>query len=205
MRKIVDQRDIIQLIKADKIFADIYTRYGTPPNWSRQPGFISLSKIILEQQVSLESANAHFKKLNNYLPEFTSTEIAKLSDEEMRRCQISRQKSTYLRALSYSILDGKIDLKSLPKLTPEDIRQRLKMIKGIGNWTIDIYMMFCLQMKDVFPIGDIAVVKTIKEFTELVTKEEILEYSEKWKPYRSLATFFLWNYYLQKRNRHSVL
>jgi len=71
-----------------------------PPNWTRPQGFISLSKIILEQQVSLASANAHFLKLNKYLSEFTPINILNLTDEEMRNCHISRQKSQYLRALS---------------------------------------------------------------------------------------------------------
>src|SRR4051812_28395711 len=98
MSNIVNKKDINELIKTDQIFALIYTRYGSPPDWERPQGFVSLSKIILEQQVSLASANAHFNKLNNYLKEFTPSEILKLSDEEMRNCQISRQKSNYLRA-----------------------------------------------------------------------------------------------------------
>ena len=81
----------------------------------------------------------------------------------------------------------------------------MKSINGIGDWTTDIYLMFCLQAKDVFPLGDIAVINTIKELTTAVTKPEIIEYAEKWKPYRSLATFFLWHYYLSKRKRNSVL
>jgi DNA-3-methyladenine glycosylase II len=78
-------------------------------------------------------------------------------------------------------------------------------IKGIGNWTADIYLMFCLQLKDIFPIGDIAVVNTVKELSDAKSKEEILLLSERWKPYRSLATYFLWHYYLRKRNKPSEL
>jgi DNA-3-methyladenine glycosylase II len=93
----------------------------------------------------------------------------------------------------------------LPELPVPDVRAQLKNIKGIGDWTTDIYLMFCLQAKDIFPIGDIAVVKTIKELTGTVSKDEIIEHSNRWKPYRSLATFFLWHYYLSKRKRTSVL
>ncbi len=205
MNPIVNQNDINKLLKADDIFVIIHDLYGSPPNWNRPQGFVTLSKIILEQQVSLQSANAHFNKLNAYLPAFTPPEILKLSDEEMLHCQISKQKSTYLRALSEAILDHEIDLDRLLQLPVVDIRQQLKNIKGIGDWTADIYLMFCLQAKDVFPVGDIAVFKTIKELTHAVTKDEIIEHSEKWKPYRSLATFFLWHYYLSKRKRSSIL
>ena len=200
---IVNPKHIKQLTNAHNIFASINEKYGTPPNWTRPQGFISLSKIILEQQVSLASANAHFLKLNGYLVEFTPSNILKLTDEEMRSCQISRQKAKYLRALSTAILSGDVDLEELPKLNETEIRKNLTSIKGIGNWTTDIYLMFCLQSKDIFPIGDIAVVNTVKELSDAKTKEEIILLAEKWKPFRSLAVYFLWHYYLHKRNRPS--
>lgn len=201
MPGIVNPKDIQKIIRADEIFAFIKAKYGIPPAWSRQPGFISLSQIILEQQVSLESAKAHFNKLNSYLPEFSPAEILKLSDEEMRACQVSRQKAKYLRALSDAILDGTINLEKLSLQNEREIRQQLTSLKGVGDWTTDIYLMFCLQSKDIFPVGDIAVVNTVKELTGVSGKEEILLLAEKWRPFRSLAAYFLWHYYLQKRNR----
>ena len=203
LMNIVNPKHIKQLTNAHNIFALINEKYGTPPNWSRPQGFISLSKIILEQQVSLASANAHFLKLNSYLVEFTPSNILKLTDEEMRNCQISRQKTKYLRALSTAIISGDVDLEELPKLNETEIRKQLTSIKGIGDWTTDIYLMFCLQSKDIFPIGDIAVVNTVKELSDAKTKEEIILLAEKWKPLRSLAVYFLWHYYLNKRNRPS--
>jgi DNA-3-methyladenine glycosylase II len=198
---IVNPKHIKQLTNAHKIFALINKNYGAPPNWTRPQGFISLSKIILEQQVSLASANAHFLKLNSYLVEFTPSNILKLTDEEMRSCQISRQKAKYLRALSTAIISGDVDLEELPKLNETEIRKQLTSIKGIGDWTTDVYLMFCLQSKDIFPIGDIAVVNTVKELSDAKTKEEIILLAEQWKPLRSLAVYFLWHYYLNKRNR----
>lgn len=201
MDPIVNQTDIDTILKIDNIFSTINAKYGSPPDWNRPQGFITLCKIILEQQVSLQSANAHFNKLNAYLPAFIPEEILKLSDDQMRECQISRQKSGYLRGLSIAISEGKLEFEKLPGLSPDEVRIKLKEIKGIGDWTADIYLMFCLQSKDIFPVGDIAVVKTIMEFTTARTKEEILECAEKWKPLRSLATYYLWHYYLSKRGR----
>jgi DNA-3-methyladenine glycosylase II len=198
---IVNQKDIDQLTKMDSTFASIDEKFGHPPNWTRPPGFISLSKIILEQQVSLASANAHFLKLDTYLHGITPSNILRLSDEEMRMCQISRQKAIYLRALSTAILQGDIDLETLAAQTETEMRLRLTKIKGIGNWTTDIYLMFCLQLKDIFPSGDIAVINTIRELSGVKTKDEIISLSEHWKPYRSLATYFLWHYYLRKRHK----
>lgn len=198
---IVNQADSDRLFKLDPLFSGIHDQYGSPPNWTRPPGFISLSRIILEQQVSLASANAHFLKLNSVLEEFTPAEILKLTDEEMRTCQISRQKATYLRDLSEAILNGTLNLDSFGNMTDAEIRTELTRIKGIGDWTTDIYLMFCLQAKDIFPSGDIAVINTTRELTPAQTKAEILTLSETWKPLRSLATYFLWHYYLRKRNR----
>jgi len=198
---IVNQKDIKQLTKIDTIFAFIDEKYGHPPDWTRPQGFVSLSKIILEQQVSLASANAHFLKIKNYLEGFTPSNILSLTDEEMRICQISRQKAIYLRALSASILNGNIILEGLVNHNETEVRRQLTNIKGIGNWTADIYLMFCLQSKDIFPSGDIAVVNTIKELTGEKTKEEIISLAEKWKPLRSLATYYLWHYYLSKRHK----
>ncbi len=204
MVSIVNDKDIIKLLALDKLFSTIYEKYGSPPNWKRPKGFISLSKIILEQQVSLASANAHFLKLNNYLKDFTPINMLKLADEEIRNCQISRQKTKYLRALSLAVIEGDLNIESLETFDEAEIRKQLTSINGIGNWTADIYLLFCLQSKDIFPIGDIAVVNTIKELTNAKTKEEILILSENWKPYRSLATYFLWHNYLSKRSRKII-
>lgn len=201
---IVNPTDVESLLNLDPLFISIHNLYGPPPDWSRPEGFISLSKIILEQQVSLASANAHFIKLNTYLPEFTPYEMLKLTDNEMRACQISRQKAKYLRALSNNLRTKELDLEAIRSLEEMEVRKKLTAVKGIGEWTADIYLMFCLQAKDIFPIGDIAVVNTIKELTTATSKEEILRRAEAWRPYRSLASFFCWHYYLKKRNRSSV-
>ena len=198
---IVNNSDINKLTSSHKLFSRIKDKYGIPPNWQRPQGFVSLSRIILEQQVSLASAEAHFNKLNGYLPEFSPTEILKLTDEEMRACQISRQKAKYLRALSQAVLNKELDFDELPKLGPTEVRIKLTSIKGIGDWTTDIYLMFCLQSKDIFPFGDIALINTIKELTKVKTKSGIVRLTQRWKPYRSLAAYFLWHYYLKKRNR----
>jgi DNA-3-methyladenine glycosylase II len=200
--KIVNQKDLKQLFKIDKLFSEITKIYGYPPNWTRPQGFISLCRIILEQQISIASANAHYQKLKTYLDEFTPETIIKLTNDEMRSCQISRQKATYLRELSAAVINGSVDLDDFPKLGEAEVRKQLTGIKGIGDWTADIYLMFCLQSKDIFPIGDIAVLNTVKELTDAKTRDSILLLSEKWKPYRSLSAYFFWHYYLSKRNRN---
>lgn len=204
MDKIINEHDLKILLEKDEIIFNLHALYGAPPNWKRTPDFISLSKIILEQQVSLASAKAHFERLNAYLGEFNPENILKLSDEEMRNCHISWQKAKYLRNLSEAIIHEELILDELIELDEPMIREKLTSIKGIGNWTADVYLLFCLQHKDIFPIGDIAVVNTIKNLYEVSTREEILQIAETWKPYRSLATYFMWHQYLSTRGRTAV-
>ena len=89
-------------------------------------------------------------------------------------------------------------------LDEEDARTQLTRLKGIGRWTSDIYLMFCMQAKDILPVGDIAVVSSIKELYGVQSVQDIKQLSEQWRPLRSLASYFFWHYYLRKRNRPSV-
>ncbi len=203
MTDIVNPKDISILKDMDEVFSFIDNKYGSPPNWTRPQGFVSLSMIILEQQVSLASAKAHFSRLDHYLPGFNPTNILGLTDEEMRNCHISRQKSKYLRALSTAILNEDIKLEALQNRDCSDVRKQLTQIKGIGDWTADIYLMFCLQAKDIFPFKDIAVINAVTELCKPQREKDILLMAKRWKPLRSLAAYYFWHYYLKKRNRHS--
>lgn len=200
-KPIVNREDIRFLISKDRIIQQIDREIGAPPGWKRKPGFESLSKIILGQQVSLESAESHFNKLKNYIGEFNPNNILKLSDEEMRSCFISRQKSKYLRELSDAILSKKIIFEEFNQMSEDEIKEKLITVKGIGNWTAEVFMLFCLQSKDIFPIGDIAVVRSIKELYEARDREEIIQTAENWRPCRSLGSFYMWHFYLYKRGR----
>ena len=192
---------IAYLYKKDNIFKQISQQFGIPIQPKRPQGFETLVLLILEQQVSIDSAKATFTKLKTAIPDFIPENVFAFSDEDFRSCGVSRQKTKYIKALSEAILSKELDLESLAFKDAEVVRQELIKIKGIGNWTIDIYLMFCLESLDIIPLGDIAVVNTMKELLDIHTKEEMESYAQKWKPYRSVATYFLWHYYLEKRGR----
>lgn len=196
---IVNKLDVSKIVKLQGFISDIHRRLGPPPNWQREEGFESLVKIILEQQVSLASAHAHFKTLKSRTKTITPKYILSLSDQTFRDRSISRQKTNYLRALSLKILNGDLDLVGLKYLSEQEAREKLTSVKGIGNWTADIYLMQCLKKKDIFPSGDIAVIRTMEEFVGLTDQDEIHKYSEKWRPLRTLATYYLWHHYLDKK------
>lgn len=187
------------LANCDQDLKSIIENHDYPPMWNRENTFETLVHIILEQQVSLASALAALHKLKEKITEITPENILSLTDAEMRECYVSRQKNTYIKGLANSILEGKINLEKFQKMSDEKIRETLISLKGIGNWTIDIYLMLALQRTDVFPIGDLAAVNALKKIKRLppkIAREEIITISKEWKPLRSVATMVLWHYYL---------
>jgi DNA-3-methyladenine glycosylase II len=189
------------LTNQEPIFKTIVEQYGLPTIQSRPQGFETLVLLILEQQVSIDSAKATYLRLREKALAFTPERLVVFSEEDFRSVGVSRQKATYIKGLSQIIINKESHLESLSQKTAIEVREELIKIKGIGHWTIDVYLMFSLHAADVFPIGDIAVVNTIKELFDVHSKEEMLLLAEKWSPYRSHATFLLWHHYLNKRNR----
>ncbi|RZJ63153.1 MAG: DNA-3-methyladenine glycosylase 2 family protein [Flavobacterium sp.] len=192
---------IALLVERDPVFSPILDRYGPPNIITRPQGFESMCKTILEQQVSLESARACIYKLMELAGGFLPEAILECTTDEFRSCGISRQKTVYLRALAEAVTERIIDFDSFSKKDPVQIRQELIRIKGIGNWTIDIYLMFSLQSPDILPLGDIGIISVMKELWGFETIEEMTAHSQQWAPYRTTAAFLLWHYYLEKRGR----
>lgn len=187
------------LAAADTDLFTIVQSYGYPPMWSRPNSFESLVHIILEQQVSLASALSALNKLRERVQEITPARVLLLTDEEMKACYLSRQKMTYVRYLAEAILSGQINLQEFEHLPDEEIRAKLIALKGIGNWTIDVYLMFVLQRADIFPIGDLAAVnafKRVKRLPPATAREELIAIARQWQPYRTVATMLLWHHYL---------
>ena len=198
------QEAITFLVDKEPVFRNLQQQYGSFYIPSRPQGFVTLCKLILEQQVSIDSAKACFLKIENLLGIVSSETISQCSDEDLKSCGVSRQKISYLKILSATV-SSELDLESFPSKPADEVRNELIQIKGIGNWTIDVYLMFALQSPDIIPLGDIAVVNTIKELFDVHTKEEMEKLSENWKPYRTMATFMLWHHYLEKRNRKPMV
>lgn len=189
------------LAAADSDLGHILHTYGYPPMWTRSNSFESLVHIILEQQVSLASALATLNKLKQYIGDINPNNMLSLDDAEMRACYVSRQKAGYIRGLAQAINDQKIDLIALADLPDEEVRAKLIQLKGIGHWTIDVYLMFVLQRADLFPIGDLAAVNALKRLKQLdkgTNKETLLAISGTWQPFRSVASMMLWHYYLSR-------
>lgn len=190
------------LAKKDGDLRKIIKQHGYPPMWTRPATFQTLILFILEQQVSLASAYAAFKKLKERIGFVTPAKILSLTDAELRSCYFSRQKIVYARELAKAVQSKQLRLRKFTNAHEDEVRIELKKIKGIGDWTVDVYLMHALQRADLFPLGDIALVNSLKETKQLhpqTTKEKMLKISEPWRPYRTIASMILWHAYIQKR------
>jgi len=204
----LDQHTLLQGIREltgrDQDFARVIEKYGPPPLWEREPGFQTLVNIILEQQVSLASAQAAFNKLAAAVELLTPRNFLKLSDEELKKIGFSRQKTTYARALSNALLDNSLDLHGLNTLDDEEARERLMKVKGIGPWTADIYLLMALGRPDIWPKGDLALEAAIQQVKGLPHKpnaKESILISCAWRPWRAVAARILWHFYLSEREK----
>ena len=178
-----------------KIAADL----GPPPLWERQPGFQTLIRIILEQQVSLSSARAAFDRLLAVANPLTPERFLLLNDAELKSVGFSRQKTSYGRCLAGAIARRELDIDALNSMDDDTARAELMRIKGIGRWTSDIYLLMALLRPDVWPKGDLALavaVKRVKRLRQRPTEEELCIISSEWQPWRSVAARLLWHYYL---------
>ncbi len=157
--------------------------------------------IILEQQVSIASAKACYVKLENHFGQILPKLIHSATNEELKNCGISRQKIIYIKDLASKVLNKEIDFSTFSSKSEEQIRAELITIKGVGNWSIEVYLMFCLQSPDIIPLGDIAIKNTIIELYNCHTHEEMQVLTNNWKPFRTFASYTIWHYYLKKRNK----
>ncbi len=157
----------------------------------------------MEQQVSLASALSAFNKLKAKLGDITPKNVLSLTDKEMKAAYFSRQKILYARNLAEAILSEKLNVQSLENLPDVEAKHELKKIKGIGDWTADIYLLMALLRADVMPKGDLALHvawQKLKKLTERPNSDDFLRIAEKWKPFRAVAARLLWHFYLSAKD-----
>ncbi len=189
------------LCQVDQDLRRVYADYGPPPLWHREPGFPTLVHLILEQQVSTASAEAALSKLRRAAPALTPENFLHLSDIELRQIGFSRQKTAYCQGLARAILEHELDLEEIESLDDSAARARLVQIKGIGNWTADNYLLMALLRPDILPAADLALMVALQKLKGLPfrpTVAEVEQIAAAWRPWRAVATRFLWHYYLSK-------
>jgi len=189
------------LARQDPDLGRAYKEVGAPPPRSRPAGFASLLDIILAQQVSTHSYRAIAKRLEEKIGATTPRTILDLEEGHFRAIGFSRQKVIYARGLAEAAHGGTLDLDAIAGLSDEDALAVLIALKGIGRWTAEIYLMFCLGRPDIMPAGDLALREAaglVKRRRKRPDEAALRRMSEAWRPWRSVAARLLWHYYAVK-------
>ena len=197
-------RAVDELAARDADLAGIVARHGPPPLWDREPGFPTLLHIVLEQQVSLASAQAAFDRLRLAADPLTPARFLALTDAELLAIGFSRQKARYGRALAEAVESGALDLDGLAGLDDEAVHSALQALPGIGPWTSTIYLLMVLGRPDVWPAGDMALQAAVAEVKGLGHRPDAAEMTDlgaAWRPWRSVAARLFWHDYLSRRGR----
>lgn len=200
MRVIETEADIAEglahLVGKDRRLASAVAAAGPVAVRRRSAGFAGLADIIVSQQLSAASASAIWRRVEAGMPLISPTEIAAAPDQRLREMGLSAPKIRTLRAAAAACLDG-LDLDGLAELSPEQARQALTAVKGIGPWTADIYLLFCIGHADVFPTGDLALRVAVAALIGGAPPSpvELDEIAAKWSPWRGVAACLFWAYY----------
>jgi DNA-3-methyladenine glycosylase II len=195
-----------ELALRDPILAGIRERLGTPPMWGRRPGFATLVKIILEQQVSLAAARTLYRRLEAHLGGVTPDRVAASRVEGLREFGLTRQKAAYCHGLALRVQDGSLDLSAAARAHDAAGRSALLAVPGLGPWSVDIYYLMALRRPDVWPTGDLALAASIRDLRRmrrLPTADEQHRLARRWAPWRSVAARMLWAHYLEARGQYS--
>lgn len=210
MRIIETEADIAEglahLARRDRRLRKVIKVAGPVPLRRVEDGFVGLARIVVAQQLSVASASAIWRRLEGGFPGIRPDHIHGATEETLRGVGLSGPKIRTLRAVAVACLDG-LDLDGLAKLPGEEAHGRLTEIKGIGPWTADIYLMFCLGHADVFPAGDLALrhaVATAFGRDGPVPIDELADMAEKWSPWRGVAARLFWAYYRATKERAVV-
>ena len=167
--------------------------------WGRRPGFPTLLRIVLEQQVSLVSARSMFERLKSNIDPFEPQSFIEIGEPYLRSLGMTRQKAHYAIQVAQSFTNG--ELKSIGRMNDEEAQATLTRIKGVGPWTANIYLLMALRRPDIWPDGDIALATAVMKIRNLDHRPSFVELAriaERWRPYRSVAARMLWQYYLAK-------
>ena len=188
--------EAIGLLKQDPNLTRIIERIGDYQIKKRNNHFAVLIESIISQQLASAAAEAIFARFKKLYPKFpTVTQILNTKNAKLRSAGLSGMKIEYLKDLAQKIEDGKLKMRSLSKMTDDEIIEHLTQVKGIGRWTAEMFLIFSLGRLDVLPTGDLGLRKGVQmafSMSELPKPKDVEKIGMRWKPYRSIATWYLW-------------
>ncbi|MCO5090576.1 DNA-3-methyladenine glycosylase 2 family protein [Bosea sp. (in: a-proteobacteria)] len=195
------------LAALDPAWRPVVARTGLPPLRLREGGFPGLAAIVVAQQLSVASASAVWNRFAGVLTPLTPQRILTASDEEMRLTGLSRPKQRTLRALAAALVEGRFAFEALEHASPEEVHARMTALPGIGPWSADIYLMFCLGHRDGFAAGDLAIQEAARHAFGLSARPKpaaLQAMAEAWRPWRGVAARLLWADYALTKRREGI-
>ncbi|MBH68176.1 MAG: hypothetical protein CMM58_07475 [Rhodospirillaceae bacterium] len=203
--------DASNLSKIDNDIADLIAKIGIPKQNRREPNFATLMHIIISQQISLAAADAIWKKLQTKIKPLSPPSIVKIGGPGLQEIGFTKSKAKSAIQLSNKIINREFNLASMSLMKDHEVRNYLTELPGIGDWSASIYLIFCLERRDVWPAGDIALQESVRHLKKLDTRpkqNEMRKIGYGWKPWRSAAALLLWHYYstlVRKQNRQDTV
>lgn len=191
------EEGLAHIESVDPRISSVIARTGKVPVRRRPAGFSGLLNIIVSQQLSAASANAIWQRIERAMPDHAPDAIIEADDDRLRSLGLSMPKVRAARAAALACRDG-LDLEALVKMPPDEARAALTAIKGVGPWTADIYLLFCLGHADIFPAGDLALRIAVADaigVQRAPTHAELEEIAALWSPWRGVAACLFWAYY----------
>lgn len=189
------------LARVDAALGAIYRQHGAPPLWRRRPGFRTLIRIVLEQQVSLASGRAALRRIESAYGRASARSLACAGETGLRSVGLTRQKARYCALLAEASLAGDLDLRRVARASDEEAMGLLTAFTGVGRWTAEVYLLMALGRPDVWPAGDLALVKAVtaaKALGQRPDETAMRSIADPWRPYRAVAARMLWQDYVAR-------
>jgi DNA-3-methyladenine glycosylase II len=202
------QAALAELLELDPRLGELLALAGPPPLRRREGGFPGLAAIVCSQQLSVASASAIWGRLAATFDPFEPKAILGAHAAKLKRCGLSRPKVAHFRSIARAVVEGDLDLPALAELPAEDAHAALVAVKGIGPWTADIYLLFCIGHADAFPAGDLALQEAARlafKKRKRPTGKQLARMAEPWRPWRGVAARLLWSYYRAVKKRDVIV
>ena len=184
------------VLRKDSILGAIIENVGDYTLKRKNDQFAVLVESIISQQLATKAAEAIFQRFKNLYPKFPSaTQILSTRKTRLRSVGLSEMKVEYLKDLAKHVQEGKLNMRLLSKMSDEDVIDHLTQVKGIGRWTAEMFLIFSLGRQDIFPVDDLGLRKGVQmvfSLPELPKPKDAEKLGERWRPYRSIATWYLW-------------
>jgi DNA-3-methyladenine glycosylase II len=186
------QESITFLQNQDEVIGKLITAHPDEVLKNNDNPFHTLMRAVVGQQISVKAAEAVWQRLLAQLESISPHHFLAVETEQVRQCGLSKQKINYITNVAKAFNDGRLTPSQWQEMSDQEIIKELTEIKGIGQWTAEMFLIFHLHRPDILPLADLGLINAIRQHYGSLTKTEIIRLSEQWQPYRTVAVWYLW-------------